>query len=109
MSRPIIFVRKLEGRVHQHTGTLDPLGTGVLPICVGDATKLAGFAQAADKVYRLTMRLGVATDTQDSMGQVTATADLDPDLDWDARVREQLASMVGESWAAQMTFVEYKD
>ena len=105
----VVRVRRiLKTRKVGHTGTLDPLGTGVLPICVGDATKLAGFAQAADKVYRLTMRLGVATDTQDSMGQVTATTDLDPDLDWDARVREQLASMVGESWQTPPMYAAVK-
>lgn len=105
----VVRVRRiLKTRKVGHTGTLDPLGTGVLPICVGDATKLAGFAQAADKVYRLTMRLGVSTDTQDSMGQVTATTDLDPDLDWDARVREQLASMVGEGWQTPPMYAAVK-
>ncbi|MFQ5508884.1 MAG: tRNA pseudouridine(55) synthase TruB [Leptospirillia bacterium] len=86
----------LKTRKVGHTGTLDPMGTGVLPICVGDATKLAGFAQMADKVYQVTMRLGVSTDTQDSTGEVTATHDLDPALDWDRIVREQLAGMVGK-------------
>ncbi len=80
-----------------HTGTLDPMGTGVLPICVGDATKIAGYAQMADKTYRVTMQLGVATDTQDRTGEVIATKALDETVDWDARVREELGKMVGDT------------
>jgi len=78
-----------------HTGTLDPLGTGVLPICVGDATKVAGIAQNADKTYRVSMRLGVATDTQDSTGTVAATADLTPGVDWETLVRTALDAKMG--------------
>jgi tRNA pseudouridine55 synthase len=105
----VVRVRRiLKTRKVGHTGTLDPLGTGVLPICVGDATKLAGFAQAADKVYRLTMRLGVATDTQDSMGQVIATQALDPAVDFDRQVRAQLAGMVGMSWQTPPMYAAVK-
>jgi tRNA pseudouridine55 synthase len=55
-----------------HTGTLDPLATGVLPVCLGDATKLAGYLIAEDKAYRATIALGVETDTYDADGEVTA-------------------------------------
>ena len=48
-----------------HGGTLDPLASGVLPICVGEGTKLAGFLLDADKEYEVTIRLGVETDTYD--------------------------------------------
>src|SRR5262245_17951508 len=58
-----------------HGGTLDPLATGVLPICLGEATKLAAFLQGSDKEYEATVRFGVETDTHDSEGKVTATAD----------------------------------
>lgn len=105
----VVRVRRILGtRKVGHTGTLDPLGTGVLPICVGDATKLAGFAQAADKVYRLTMRLGQATDTQDSMGKAVATCEVDPSLDWETRVRAQLAGMVGTSWQTPPMYAAVK-
>lgn len=87
--------RILQTRKAGHTGTLDPMATGVLPVCVGDATKVAGLAQAADKVYQVTLRLGVATDTQDRTGTATAVTPLDPALDWDGLVRERLAGMVG--------------
>ena len=51
-----------------HTGTLDPAATGVLPICVGKATKVAQFLLEMDKQYRVIMRLGGVTDTQDATG-----------------------------------------
>src|SRR5512146_65398 len=52
-----------------HTGTLDPLATGVLPLVVGRATRLAQFFSASDKVYEAEVRLGWATDTYDAQGQ----------------------------------------
>ena len=55
-----------------HGGTLDPLATGVLPICLGEATKLAQFLLDADKEYEVTLCLGVETDTYDADGAVTA-------------------------------------
>jgi tRNA pseudouridine55 synthase len=59
-----------------HGGTLDPMASGVLPICVGEATKLAPFLLDADKEYETTVRFGVETDTLDAEGQVVATASL---------------------------------
>jgi tRNA pseudouridine55 synthase len=56
-----------------HGGTLDPLATGVLPICLGEATKLAAFLQGADKEYEAAVRFGIETDTHDSEGKTTAT------------------------------------
>src|SRR5687768_11022387 len=53
-----------------HGGTLDPFASGVLPICIGEATKLAGFLLEADKAYEATVRFGVATDTGDLTGAV---------------------------------------
>jgi len=53
-----------------HAGTLDPQATGVLPICLGKATKLSEFLLHTDKKYRVVMKLGVVTDTQDADGQV---------------------------------------
>ena len=66
-------VRKLLGmKKAGHTGTLDPLATGVLPVCVGEATKIASFLAGDDKVYEVVMLLGVRTDTQDVTGTVLA-------------------------------------
>ncbi|MBN1204966.1 MAG: tRNA pseudouridine(55) synthase TruB [Myxococcaceae bacterium] len=61
-----------------HTGTLDPMATGVLPICLGEATKVAGFITEGDKAYEATVRLGVETDTQDAQGKVLAEAPVPP-------------------------------
>ena len=58
-----------------HGGTLDPLASGVLPVCLGEATKLAPFLLGAEKEYDVTIRFGVETDTDDSEGAVTATCD----------------------------------
>jgi len=58
-----------------HTGTLDPLATGVLPVCLNEATKLAGFLTGERKEYRATMLLGVITDTLDVQGKVVGRFD----------------------------------
>jgi tRNA pseudouridine55 synthase len=52
-----------------HTGTLDPTATGVLPICIGDATKIASFVSEGEKEYDAVVRLGETTDTQDAAGR----------------------------------------
>lgn len=59
-----------------HTGTLDPLATGVLPVCANEATKLVPFLAEERKEYRVTMRLGVTTDTLDIEGTVLAQRDV---------------------------------
>lgn len=59
-----------------HGGTLDPLATGVLPICLNAATKLAGYLLADDKAYEAEGILGIETDTLDRTGRVLATADV---------------------------------
>ncbi|RDB42614.1 tRNA pseudouridine(55) synthase TruB [Halomonas sp. DQ26W] len=53
-----------------HTGTLDPMATGLLPVCFGEATKFSSFLLEADKVYRTRIQLGVVTDTGDAEGEV---------------------------------------
>lgn len=53
-----------------HTGSLDPLASGQLPICLGQATKISGFLLNADKTYRFTCRLGVTTSTGDAEGEI---------------------------------------
>src|SRR5919112_2259597 len=58
-----------------HGGTLDPLATGVLPVAVGEATKLAGRMLDADKVYEFTIRFGEETDTLDAEGTVVARSE----------------------------------
>lgn len=57
-----------------HTGTLDPLASGLLPLCFGEATKFSADLLDADKTYLAELKLGVTTDSGDAEGQVTATA-----------------------------------
>ncbi|SCW87867.1 tRNA pseudouridine synthase B [Sphingobium faniae] len=63
-----------------HGGTLDPLATGVLPVAIGEATKLAGRMLDSDKVYDFTVAFGAQTDTLDLEGRVIATSDHRPTL-----------------------------
>lgn len=74
-----------------HTGSLDPLATGMLPICLGEATKLSGYLLDADKRYEVTATLGVSTTTGDAEGEETGRAAVDPD----AFIRA-VAQFVGE-------------
>ena len=91
-------VAKLRGIVGQkkigHTGTLDPDATGVLPVCLGKATKLCDLLTDKDKTYEAVMLLGMTTDTQDVTGRIleersteTLTAD---------KVREVIRSFIGD-------------
>lgn len=67
-------VAKLRGILHQkkigHTGTLDPDATGVLPVCLGNATKLCDLLTDKDKTYKAVLKLGMVTDTQDLTGKI---------------------------------------
>lgn len=71
-----------------HAGTLDPMATGVLLVCVNKATKLASFFSSLDKEYKAVMKLGTSTDTQDAYGKVIETCD---DIPAD---REQVESVL---------------
>ena len=68
--------RLLNAKKAGHTGSLDPAATGMLPLCFGEATKVCAYLLNADKSYRVTARLGEATDTGDGDGEVTATAEV---------------------------------
>ncbi len=69
----VYYVRKHTGiKKVGHTGTLDPQAAGVLPVCIGKATKVAEDITGKDKVYRAVLKLGVTTDTQDAEGTIIA-------------------------------------
>jgi tRNA pseudouridine55 synthase len=76
-----------------HTGTLDPTATGVLPICIGDATKIASFVSEGEKEYDAVVRLGEVTDTQDAAGRSLETRPIEGVTE--AAVRAALAGFVG--------------
>lgn len=76
--------RLLNAKKAGHTGSLDPAATGMLPLCFGEATKVCAYLLNADKIYRVTARLGSATDTGDADGKEIKTAAV-PELsaeDW---------------------------
>src|SRR6187397_2938949 len=77
-----------------HTGSLDPLATGVLPLCFGEATKFSQFLLDSDKKYWARIRLGVRTDSGDADGQVLATCPV-VGID-EAAVRKVLERFRGE-------------
>lgn len=76
-----------------HTGSLDPLATGLLPCCLGDATKFSAFLLDADKRYRVRVRLGVTTTTADAEGEVVETRPVEG-ID-ETRIREVLRGFLG--------------
>jgi len=89
-------IRKLCGGIKTgHTGTLDPLATGVLPLVFGPATKLSDVFMSADKIYRASFRLGLETDTQDIEGQIIAQRDV-PDSLTVERLESLLPEFTGE-------------
>lgn len=77
-----------------HTGTLDPLATGLLPLCFGEATKFSADLLDADKTYEAEVRLGVCTDTGDAEGKVTATAAVDVSEDDVFQVLPQFTGVI---------------
>jgi len=87
-------VKKIMGaKKAGHTGTLDPMATGVLPVCLNEATKLAQFLSGENKEYLATMLLGVRTDTLDTEGEITGKSDK---FVSEEEIRAALAKMVGK-------------
>ena len=66
--------RLFNARKVGHTGALDPLATGVLPLCFGEATKFSQYLLASDKKYWVRIKLGIATDSGDADGKLTVVA-----------------------------------
>ncbi len=77
-----------------HTGSLDPLATGVLPVCFGEATKFSQYLLDADKAYDATVVLGVATETGDAEGEISA--EISAAALTEAQVRQAAEQFVGE-------------
>ncbi len=88
------FVRRVTHAAKAgHGGTLDPLATGVLPIALGEATKTVSYVMDGEKRYCFTIRLGQATATDDSEGEVIETSDLRPET---AAIEAALPGFVGK-------------
>lgn len=87
-------IRKIFPKVKVgHTGTLDPIATGVLPICIGEATKLTENLTSEDKVYRVKMLLGVETDTYDVTGKIVFASVVDKD---EFYIKERIKRFIGK-------------
>ena len=90
-------VAKLRGILHMkkigHTGTLDPDATGVLPVCVGRATKVCDLLTDRDKAYVAKVKLGVTTDTQDMTGEVLSQRSVSVT---EEQLRETAAAFTGD-------------
>lgn len=88
-----IVRRKLRIKRVGHTGTLDPMAAGVLPICIGKGTKIVDFLMNDKKVYRAELTLGTMTDTQDRWGEALESSDKVVSED---EIRIEMAKFIGE-------------
>ena len=94
-SDAVVFLRRNLGiKKIGHTGTLDPEAAGVLPVCLGKATKISDYIMHQDKVYRCGMKLGIRTDTSDLTGKVVSRTEELPGAN---RIIEALMAFRGES------------
>ena len=93
----VVFVRRRlpRGTAIGHGGTLDPMASGVLPVCVGAATRLFDYIIDKQKTYVAELQLGVVTDTQDATGAVVETRSVNVT---EADVRAALPRFIGEIW-----------
>lgn len=89
-----VVKRLYQARKAGHTGSLDPLATGLLPLCFGEATKVSGFLLDADKRYRVVCKLGERTTTGDAEGEVVEQRPVEGVTG--ARLRKVLEGFVGE-------------
>lgn len=85
--------RAFAARKAGHGGTLDPLGTGILPVAFGAATKTVPYIVDSTKIYRFTIRIGEARDTDDADGRIIATCEKRPT---DDEIREKLPAFIGD-------------
>mgnify|MGYP002700643297 CR=1 FL=1 len=94
-NRAVQIIKRLYGaKKVGHTGSLDPLATGVLPICLGHATKVSQYLLASDKTYQFTMKLGQVTSTGDAEGEVICEKPI-PKLN-KARLDKVIKDFVGD-------------
>ena len=90
----VAIVKKISNEKVGHTGTLDPMATGVLPLLIGNATKISKYLINHDKTYIATLKLGIKTDTADSEGKIIEEK-LVPNLTKD-RIEKVLESIIGK-------------
>lgn len=89
-----ILRKKLNMKRIGHTGTLDPMATGVLPICIGNATRISEYVMNQGKAYIATLKFGKSTTTYDSSGEIIETSDLNNFTD--KKINDALKYFIGE-------------
>lgn len=90
----VSFIRRITGiKKAGHTGTLDPEATGVLPVCIGNATKACELLTCEDKAYRAELALGMTTDTLDAEGEILTEQ---PVLCDEETIKNTIMSFIGE-------------
>lgn len=93
-AKRLLMSERFDSKKAGHTGTLDPMATGLLPICFGEATKFSSFGLDANKGYVATIKLGIQTDTGDKEGNIIATQVVSP---FDQKQLDKLAqTLTGE-------------
>ena len=89
-------VKKIVNKKVGHTGTLDPLATGVLPLLIGKGTLCSKYLINHDKVYEVSLKLGISTDTMDAEGKVTEEKEVSSDILTKENIEKILSSFIGE-------------
>lgn len=90
----VVFLRReLKIKKVGHTGTLDPEAAGVLPICLGKATRISDYIMEGDKVYRCHLKLGITTDTSDLTGKIVSLSNSIPSIE---TIKEAMRKFQGE-------------
>jgi len=101
-TQAVAAIRRVTGAAKAgHGGTLDPLASGILPVALGEATKTVAWAMSGAKRYRLTIRWGIATASDDAEGAVTETSDIRPS---EADLRAALPHFTGEIMQVPSTY-----
>lgn len=96
-SHDIVYkIKKICNEKVGHTGTLDPMATGVLPLLIGKGTLCSKYLINHDKIYKATLKLGIETDTLDSEGKVINEQEVNEDILDEEKIKEVLKSFLGE-------------
>ncbi len=91
-----VVKRCFKGVKTGHAGTLDPLASGVLPIALGEATKIVSYVMMAEKSYRFSVKWGVETQTDDAEGSITRTSDNIPPASAIAEILPQFTGLIDQ-------------
>ena len=89
-------VKKLTQEKVGHTGTLDPMAQGVLPILIGKATQCSKYLINHDKIYKVKLKLGIKTDTADSEGNIIEKTEISPEILNEQKILQAINSMKGK-------------